>query len=79
MVPQQQTIRSFQQTQKNNLLSNFLKSSNPEEAINALAKGNPQMQNVLQLFHNSKMTPKEFFYQYAKQNGVDPDQFINSL
>ena len=78
MVPQQ-TTKSFQQMQKNNLLSNFLNSSNPEEALMALAKSNPKMQNVLQLFQNSNLTPKQFFYQYAQQNGIDPDQFINSI
>ena len=33
----------------------------------------------MQLFKSSKMTPKQFFYQYAQQKGVDPDQFLNSM
>jgi hypothetical protein len=44
-----------------------------------LAMKNPQMQNAMQLFQNSQMTPKEFFFHYAQQNGVDPYQFLNSL
>ena len=64
---------------KNNLLSQFLKSSNPKEAIQNMVMSNPKLHNVMQLFQNSNLTPKQFFYQYAQQNGVDPDQFINSL
>ena len=64
---------------KNNLLSQFLKSSNPKETIQNMVMSNPKMQNVMQLFQNSNLTPKQFFYQYAEQKGVDPEQFINSL
>ena len=67
------------QVRKNNLLSQFLNSSNPKEAIQKMVMNNPKMQNVLQLFQNSNLTPKQFFYQYAQQNGINPDQFINSL
>ncbi len=40
---------------------------------------NPKLKNTIEMLNASKMSPKHFFYQYAKQNGVDPDQFINSL
>ena len=57
----------------------FLNSSNPKEFLNNLISKNPQMQNVYQMLQSSSMTPKQFFYNYAQQNGIDPDQFINSL
>jgi hypothetical protein len=44
-----------------------------------MVKNNPKMQNVMQLFNSSGQSPKDFFYQYAQQNGVDPNQFLNSL
>jgi hypothetical protein len=44
-----------------------------------MAMSNPKMQNVLQLFQNSNLTPKQFFYQYAQQQGINPDQFLNSF
>ena len=68
-------------TLKNNFkdIQSLLKSSSPQEVIQNMTRNNPQMQNVLQIFQNSKMTPKQFFYQYAKQVGVDPDQFLNSI
>ena len=33
----------------------------------------------MQLYNGSNMTPRQFFYQYAQQKGVNPEQFINSL
>lgn len=56
-----------------------MNGSDPSALIQSMVANNPQLQNVIQLFQSSKLSPKEFFYQYAKQNGVDPDQFLNSL
>lgn len=56
-----------------------MSSSNPMEAIQSLASQNPKLRTVMSLFNSSRMTPKEFFYQYANSQGINPDQFINSL
>lgn len=40
---------------------------------------NPKMNNVMSLLKGSNMSPKQFFYYYAQQNGVNPDQFLNSM
>ena len=56
-----------------------MNSKNPADAVQKLIQNNPQMQNVMSLYNLSNMSPKAFFYQYAQQNGVDPEQFINSL
>ena len=37
------------------------------------------MQKAYQLMQSSGMSPKQFFYTYANQNGINPDQFINNL
>jgi len=44
-----------------------------------MIQSNPKLNNVLQLFKSSGMSPKQFFYNYAQQNGIDPDQLINTL
>ena len=44
-----------------------------------MVSNNPKMQNVMQIFQQSKLTPKQFFYQYAQQQGINPDDFINSM
>ena len=38
-----------------------------------------EINNVMQLMQSSGKTPKDFFYQFAKTKGVNPDQFLNSL
>ena len=63
----------------NDLLKSIFNSSNPKELLNSLISSNPQAKNVMNLLQSSGMTPKQFFYNYAQQNGIDPDQFINSL
>ena len=66
---------------KNNLksISSLLKSSNPQELIQSMVQNNPQMQNLLQNFQQSNLTPKQFFYQYAQNMGIDPNEFLNSI
>jgi hypothetical protein len=67
------------QRNKQSLFQQFLNSSNPNEFLQNLISNNPKMQNVYNLMQSSGMSPKDFFYNYAQQNGVDPDQFLNSL
>lgn len=64
---------------KGDLLKTFLNSSNPNELINSLISKNPQLQNLMQLYNSSGLTPKQFFYNYANSKGINPDSFINSL
>ena len=61
------------------LFKKLLSSSNPNELVNSLVSNNPQMQQVMQLMQSSGMTPKQFFYNYAQKNGINPDEFLNSL
>lgn len=62
-----------------NMLRNILQGqSDPSSIIQNILLKNPQMQNIMQLFQQSGMSAKQFFYQYAQQNGIDPDQFLNS-
>ena len=56
-----------------------MNSSDPHSFIQNMVANNPQLKNVMQLFQSSGMSPKQFFYQYAQQQGVNPDQFLNSL
>jgi len=77
LPPQNQKL-SYKTAPQQNLKS-LLNSSNPSELIQNMIKSNPKMQSVMQLLNTSGMSPKQFFYQYAQQNGVNPDQFINSL
>ena len=75
MQPSQGSLPS----QKSDLFKQILSSSNPTELLNSLISNNPKMQNIMKIMQSSGMTPKDFFYSYAQQNGIDPNQFINSL
>ena len=81
MKPNLQLNNPKLSTLKNNFknIQSLLKGSSPQELIQSMTKSNPQMQSVLQLFQNSNMTPKQFFYQYAQQVGIDPDQFLQQI
>lgn len=79
MVVQQQNTKSLPSLKNNlNAIQNILNSSNPNSLIQNMILNNPKMQNVMNLFQSSGMTPKQFFYNYAQQRGIDPDQFLNS-
>ena len=79
MSQPQQAPQKLLQSKNKTLLQNFLKSSNPTQMLQNMIQSNPKMQNIMQLFNSSGMTPKQFFYQYAQQNGIDPTQLIKSL
>lgn len=64
-------------TSISNLKSLF--NSNPQSFIQNMIAKNPQLKNIMDMYKMSKMSPKDFFYQYAQKQGIDPDQFINSL
>jgi hypothetical protein len=59
-------------------IQELLKNSNPNSIVQTLLNNNPKMKNIMQLMNSSGMTPKQFFYQYAQQNGIDPEKFLNS-
>ena len=65
--------------QQNNLIKSIFNSNNPQEAVQQMVNTNPQMRSIVQNFQQSGLTPKQFFYQYAQQKGIDPDQFLQSL
>ncbi len=66
-------------TQLNSQKSNPLANFNPQQMINQMLAKNPRLNSVMSLLNSSSLSPKRFFYKYANEHGVDPDQFINSL
>lgn len=63
-------------SKNNDFLKKILTSSNPNELLNNMISQNPRLQSVMQLMNSSGMTPKQFFYNYAQQQGIDPDEFL---
>lgn len=79
--PQQINQRRTLPSLKNNfnLLKNLINnSSNPTSFVQNLIMNNPKVKPIMESFNSSGMSPKQYFYHYAKQQGIDPDQFLNS-
>ena len=74
-----QKLSSSATKNNNNLLKSLFNSSDPSSFIQNMIQSNPKLKNLIGALQGSGMSPKQFFYQYAQQNGVDPDQFLNSL
>lgn len=63
-----------------NLLMNLLASgNNPEQMVQGLIKSNPNMNAVFQQAKQSGMSMKDFTMQFAKQQGIDIQPFINMM
>ena len=50
----------------------------PSSLIQNMMMNNPKLKSIMDLMSSSGMTPKQFFYKYAQDNGINPDQFLNS-
>ena len=72
-----QFIQSPQQNNIQQLINIMKSSSNPQAMIQKMISTNPKMQSIINMMQQSGQTPKQFFYQYAQQIGVDPNQVLN--
>lgn len=61
-------------------IMNLMRSGqNPNILINQMAQQNPQIKMMLEQLKNSGMSPQQFVYQYARQNGIDISQIENMM
>ena len=74
--------QQLNQSQNNNIGNTFrmLKNSNnPMQLLQNMARSNPQVQSVMNMIQTSGKSPKDLFYEIARQRGVDPNQILNML
>lgn len=57
----------------------FKNAKNPQQLISNMVNQNPQMRQMMNTLQNSGKSPKDLFYEMAKQKGIDPNQIINML
>lgn len=72
----------FQQLNNNtNPLVNIFKmikgARNPQQMLNNVIQNNPDAKQAMDMLRNSGKSPKDFFYDAAKQKGVDPNSILN--
>lgn len=53
--------------------------NNPQQIIQDLMVKNPQAQIVLNQMQQSGMSPKQYAMQYARQNNINLQPFINTM
>ncbi len=53
--------------------------NNPKEILQNMMIQNPQVQTVLNQMQQSGMSPKEYVLQYAKQNNINIQPYINAM
>lgn len=54
-------------------------AKNPQQLLMNMAQQNPQIKQTLDMINNSNKSPKDLFYEMAKQKGVDPNQILSML
>lgn len=54
-------------------------AANPNQAIADMINQNPMSAQLINMLKNSGKTPKELFYELAKQKGVDPNEILRQL
>lgn len=65
-----------------NLLNTFMQlansGGNPQQIAQQMLMNDPQARDVFQQMQNmaNGLSPRDFAIQYAKQNGINPDQFL---
>ena len=54
-------------------------AGNPQAMMNQILKNNPQYSQMMKLIQESGGDAKAAFYNFAQQQGVDPNQILNML
>lgn len=54
-------------------------ASNPQQAMQQLMQTNPAFKKTIDYVNANGGNPKDAFYKLAKEQGVNPDDVLNSL
>lgn len=57
----------------------YKSASNPQAFVQSMMANNPKTSEIMGIINANGGDPKAAFYAVAKQKGIDPDQFLNSL
>ena len=53
--------------------------TNPQQIMQSMANRNPQVNALLNQMQQSGLTPQHFVMQYAKQNNINIQPYINAM
>ncbi len=60
------------------LMSMIKTANDPTAMLNHLAQNNPQLKEIMNLVQSGK-SPKDLFYEKAKEMGVNPEEILQYL
>lgn len=66
-------------SQIKNMMNLVRGKSNPAQMLQMMSQSNPQFKQVMNMIQQSGKSPKDLFYEMAKQKGVNPDDILNQL
>lgn len=61
-----------------NIYQSLMSSKNPMQMFQQMARGNPQLQPIMQLL-NQGANPQQIFMSMCQQRGINADEFIKNL
>ena len=61
------------------MMNMFRGANNPQQLLMNIANQNPQMRQVMNMIQTSGKSPKDLFYDLARQKGVNPDDILKQL
>lgn len=64
-------------TQAMQVVNQIRQSGNPQAALNAMAKQNPNIKNAIDMCQGKN--PEQVFNQICQQNGIDPGHFTGMM
>lgn len=66
-------------SQIKNIMQLMRGNANPNQVLQMAAQTNPQLKQVMDMVQQSGKSPKDLFYEMAKQKGINPDDILNQL
>lgn len=61
-----------------NIYQSLMSSKNPMQMFQQMARGNPQLQPIMQML-NRGANPQQIFMSMCQQRGINADEFIKNL
>lgn len=69
----------MQQNPMNMLMQLMSMGNNPQQILQNAMTSNPQIRTVLNQMAQSGMSPQQYVMQYAKQNNINIQPFVNMM
>ena len=73
----QELTTNNNQAEINKIINAYKSTNDPQQLLMNMAMKNPNIQKIIDMINESGQTPKDLFFQMARQKGIDPNIIIN--